>query len=289
MNLTSEDTTRPRGAGRPDGGSSRLGQVVLWTLVVVVLGVVGLWLRALGPADGDRYADELAERTAVGIADDVEQSFAEPLDAENLAQRAVRDPRLADDRGDAEYDIRLLGWEGSSGDDDGARIELSITVDVPSWSAGTVFGASRTAGSSTSCWRYVVRAAEHDDVADYARIDCPDDPVEATPDPTPLPSLDPDAEAALLAALDALADGTAASDAQLVLQTAFPDFVNVRTERAGGELVATVGVARSRDCIVGVRPDGEAAWRFSAFDRILIEPGELGCGPGLYLRPVTTH
>ncbi|PUB25447.1 hypothetical protein C8K30_107193 [Promicromonospora sp. AC04] len=31
------------------------------------------------------------------------------------------------------------------------------------------------------------------------------------------------------------------------------------------------------------------AFRFSDFDRILLNRGEMGCSPQLYLNPVTTH
>ncbi|MGW8566797.1 hypothetical protein [Isoptericola sp. NPDC055881] len=40
---------------------------------------------------------------------------------------------------------------------------------------------------------------------------------------------------------------------------------------------------------MAVRPDGGPTWRFTAFDRILLEPGEAGCSPSLYTAPVTTH
>lgn len=279
--------------GRPPRSPfARLVQGVLWTFLVLVAVAVGLvlWFAhdVTTPDDGDRYADDLVERTAFGIADDVEPSYAEPLDAETLAQRAVQDPRLADG-GNADYDIRVLGWDGSSGDDDGARIDLWISAEVPSWSSGAIFGDSRTAGSSTSCWRFVVRAGQYDDVADHERIDCPADLAAATPHPTPLPSLAPDAEVAVLDALDGLPDEATADDAIGALRVILPEFVDVRAERSGDALVATVGVGRSRDCIVAVRSDGDVAWRFTDFDRILLEPGELGCDPALYLRPVTTH
>jgi hypothetical protein len=261
-------------------------------VVVLALAAVVVWaVVTVTGRSGGGLADELAERVAIGIADDVEGSYAEPLDAERLAQQAVADPRLPSDPA-VDYDVVALAWEGDSGED-GAIVDVAIHVDVASWSDGAMFGERRDASSATQCWRLVVRAHQHDDVADHEQIDCPPGALAsgatAQPSPTPLPSLGPDAEQVVLGVLDALPDGATADDAETALAAAFDEFVDVRAERDGAELVATVGVLRSRDCVVGVRPDGEAAWRFSDFDRILLEPGELGCAPGLYLRPVITH
>ena len=276
----------------PQGGVSRVVLTLVLTVlaVLVLLVVLGAWWAhdVSTPDDGDGYAEELVRRTAIGIADDVEGAYDEPLDAETLAQRAVQDPRLAGAPA-ARYDIQVLGWQGSSGEADGARVDLRIAVDDPGWSSGAIFGDSRSAGRATGCWRLLVRAHEHDDTADLDELRCPDDVVAATPDPTPLPSLGPDAEAELLAAVDGLPADASADDAVRAVRAAFPEFVDVRAEREGAELVATVGVVRSRDCVVAVRPDGEQAWRFSDFRRIQLEPGEGGCTPGLYLHPVMTH
>jgi hypothetical protein len=151
-----------------------------------------------------------------------------------------------------------------------------------------VFAKDRTAGSSTTCWRLVVRAYRHTDTADHERIACPADLSPVPLEPTPQPSLGRDAERAVLEVLDGLPAGATADDATTALGSAFPD-ADVRAVREGDELVATVGVVEARDCIIAIRPGGRPAWRFSDFDRILLEPGELGCDPNLYLHPVTTH
>jgi hypothetical protein len=65
--------------------------------------------------------------------------------------------------------------------------------------------------------------------------------------------------------------------------------VTVRAERSGDELVAAVGLPSTLDCIVGVRGGDGAVRTFTGFDRALLAPGEVGCAPGLYLAPVTTH
>ncbi|PFG44512.1 hypothetical protein ATJ88_3237 [Isoptericola jiangsuensis] len=265
-------------------------------VMLLALAAVVVWAAAaVTGRSGGGLADELAERVAIGIADDVEGSYAEPLDAERLVQMAVADPRRPPDPA-VDYDVVALAWEGDSGEG-GATVDVAIHVEVASWSDGAMFGERREASSTTQCWRFVVRAHEHDDVADHERFDCPQDVVRAgpsptdrpSPSPTPLPSLGPDAEAVVLTTLDGLPTGATAAAAESALAAAFDGFVDVRVERKGSELVAAVGVLRARDCVVGVRPDGEAAWRFSDFDRVLLEPGELGCVPWLYLSPVTTH
>jgi hypothetical protein len=52
----------------------------------------------------------------------------------------------------------------------------------------------------------------------------------------------------------------------------------------GGELVAAVGVPAERDCLVAVRRvDGTIA--YPGYDRIWLEPGEVGCRVSLYTAP----
>jgi hypothetical protein len=271
-----------------------VGGSVAAVLLLVLAGIAVIWWvlwDAQRPADGDRVAEQLGERVAVGIADDVEPSFAEPLDAEKLALRAVTDPRVPDDvEGDVEpeYDVVPLAFAGRSDADEGATIDLAVSVEVASWDSPGWFTKDRTAGSATTCWRLVVRAYRHTDTADHERIDCPPELSPVPLEPAPQPSLGPDAEQTVLQVLDGLPAGATADDATAALASAFPE-ADVRAVRAGDELVAAVGVARARDCVVAVRQDGRAAWRFSDFDRILVEPGELGCDPNLYLHPVTTH
>lgn len=266
-----------------------LGIVLTVLAVLVLLIVLGAWVahEVSTLDDGDGYAQELVERTAIGIADDVEGHYAAPADAETFAQRAIEDPRLADGQ-DAEYRFQVLGWEGSSADRDGARFELAISVDGPEWSQGAMFGDTRTAGSATSCWHFVVRAHEYDDTADLGQIDCPDDVVAATPDPSAPPTLGPDAEATVVDVMNRLPVAVDPTSAEAALRYEFPSSVDVSVVWEGKELVAAVGLAEARDCIVAVRHLGSTTL-FSDFDRILLEPGELGCVPTLYTAPVTTH
>lgn len=279
------DTKRPGSRVGRAVGRVLLGVAVTVLVLVVAVVAVLLWWShdVTTPDDGDRVAVGVVEQTATEVAEGLEARYDEPLDAETLAQRAVD---LARTEG---YDVTVLGWSGASGDADGARVDLEIAAEVEATTSPGLFGDSRTAGSARSCWQFVVRAHEHDDTADRESVECPDVVTPATPEPTPLPSLDPDAEEVVLGVVDGLPDGASADEAERALRAAFPEFVDVRAERAGADLVATVGVVRSRDCVVGVRADGASAWRFSDFDRIQLEPGEGGCDPGLYLAPVTTH
>ncbi|WP_402468552.1 hypothetical protein [Isoptericola aurantiacus] len=262
-----------------------VGIVVLVVAGIVVVLAVVLYLMLLEqstPDDGDGYADGQVREAVAELAADLEPRGAEPLDAENLAQRAQdASPGAA---------VVVLGWEGDSGAEGGAVVEVAVQARTAAWSGSGLFSDSRTEGYSLSCWRFTVHARQYDGEASRDQIGCPDDLTTAPlPDPTPLPSLGPDAEAFVLGVLDELPDGTGPAAAEAALRGVFQEFVDVRTERDGDRLVAAVGVVRSRDCIVGVRPDGEPAWRFSDFRRIQLEPGEGGCEPGLYLRPITTH
>ncbi|WP_052366967.1 hypothetical protein [Paraoerskovia marina] len=269
-------------SSRSAGGSVlRVVGIGLGALLVLAVVLVGwLFYEVSVPDDGDRVAEQQAEATAEQIAEDLEPRYADPLGAENLAAQVVAD---------GPDGVTVLGWDGDSGSDEGAAVEVAIRAEVRG-SSGEFFDPGVSAGTSLTCWRFTVHAYEHDAEATRDEIDCPDDLGGApAPEPTPLPSLDPNAEATVLAALDALPDDATPATAEAALREAFPEFVDVRADQGSDVLVATVGVLRARDCIVGVRHVGESAWRFSGFDRIQLEPGEGGCDPGLYLAPITTH
>lgn len=239
--------------------------------------------------NGEALAAELGERVATGIADDVEPSYDEPADADAIVQRsAIVSPRLPQDEDGVSYSVVALAWHGSSGDREGAVIDLAILVNVGQ--IDSVMGdPGRDAGSSRSCWRFVVRTPDLDGVADHDRVDCPAKSAPAQPSPTPPASLGPEDGDEVRHVLDELPDGASPDDATAALRAAFPGVDVIRAEREADELVAAVGVTQARDCIVAVRPDGKPTWRFTDFDQILLEPGELGCTPSLYTAPVTTH
>jgi len=260
--------------------------VALAVVVVAVVAVPVVVTLGLRPTDGDRLARQLADRVVVGIADDV-ATDGRAADAERLAQEAVTDPRLPDDVPDAAYDVAPLGWSGSTDGADGARIELSVAVDVPGTSAEAVFSKTRTAGSARACWRLVVRTGQDD--ADRDEIPCPAGTPTVTPSPSPLPTFPAGAEAGVREVLDALPAHASSADAEQALAARFAAPLTVRVVPSGDELVAAVGLTSTRDCVVGVRRgDGEVR-TLTGFDRALLAPGEVGCSPSLYLAPVTTH
>lgn len=263
-----------------------VGLVLLGIVVVFVALLAWAYYEVTVPDDGDLIARDRGEQIAVDIADDLEGYFADPVDAETLATRVLDDDRAPGAW--EEVDIVLLGWDGASGDDGGARIDVAIAVRVPGAGGAGYFDPGRSAGSSTVCWRFVVFAYQHDDAADREWLRCPAELVAAAPDPDPQPSLGRDAGLTAVAVLDGLPAAATAEDVTAALRAAFP-VAEVRAVREGTEVVAAVGVARARHCVVVVRDDGEPTWQFSDFDKILIEPGELGCVPDLYLHPVVTH
>ncbi|MFC8732604.1 hypothetical protein ACFT5B_09115 [Luteimicrobium sp. NPDC057192] len=282
--MTGTDPAQPT-----DRRRRRLGTALVVVVAVVVLAVVAvpvLVAVSLRPADGDRVARDLADRVVVGIADDI-ATDGRTADADRLAQEAVTDPRVPTDVPDATYDVAPLAWSGRTDGEGGARVELVVAVDVPGESAQAIFGKERTAGSARACWRLVVRTGQ--DVADREPIPCPGGTPTATPSPTPLPTFPANAEKEVRAALDALPDDATAPAAQRALAARFAAPLSVRVERDGHELVAAVGLLSTRDCVVAVRHDDERARSFTGFDRVQLDPGEVGCAPSLYLAPVTTH
>ena len=81
----------------------------------------------------------------------------------------------------------------------------------------------------------------------------------------------------------------AEDDAVRAVTAALPASVIVQAEQEPSALVVTAAAPEARDCVVVVKPADGDPYQFSDFDRILLEPGEGGCGPYLYLRPVKTH
>lgn len=266
-----------QGASRPgraplSGGSVVLSVVgvAIGLVALVCVGFVVLLIVMLSPRDGAAIARGQVEHRAQAIEDHLGYWY-ESLDAETLAAWHFTSP-------DSEA-ARPFAWNGATDAPEGAQVDVIIRMSVGQSSSGGLFQASVTPGSAEGCFRYHVRNTE--DVS-YRRIDCPPSVSTHLPTPTPAPGLPDDAEARLGDALRA-ADVATLDD---VVRTAFRDAaVTVDTTTTQkGELVAAVGVAIHRDCIVMVRRAGGAVERIS-FDRVLLEAGELGCGVALYTSP----
>ncbi|MGE9365298.1 hypothetical protein [Isoptericola nanjingensis] len=256
-------------------------------LVFGVPAVIGY--VAFTPQSGERLARSLNGDVIVGLADDIQEVQGEALDAESVTRGAVAYPRFPHDVVGASYGVVPLAWEGRTDDDRGAQVDLAVTVHVAHEDGVGLFDAGRNSGSRTTCVRFVVHQFDPDGVADHDQIDCPEPLTAATPRPTPVASQRADLESGVLEVLNALPDGTQPPDVGPAVWAALGDDAAVDAEREEDVLVVAVQVLGTRDCVVAVRPDDEEAWRFTDFDRILLEPGELGCRAGLYLRPVTTH
>lgn len=249
--------------------------VVIGVLAVIVVGSLafGLLLQAaFGPRDGDAIARGEVEAGAAAIQAQLGY-WHEGTDAETLAARHFTSA-------DGDVTVRPFAWEGETNHSGGATVDVRIRSAVSAESATGMLQPSRTAGSAEGCFRFSVRSTQ--DVS-YRRIDCPADET-ALPSPTATaePELADDAEARLMAVL-ADTDAVALADD---VRSAFsePDVTTDVAITDSGELVAAVGVRQARDCIVLVRRADGAIERIS-FDRIQLEPGELGCSAALYTNP----
>jgi hypothetical protein len=236
---------------------------------------------------GDGYAAGLAERIIIGIGDDITPAYPKPRDAEFLADWAITDPRLPATEGEADYDITALAWSGNSGDPEGATVDIRVAVHVHPYSPNTIGGISIKQGDAVRCWRLTVFGLHDYDSLKRSEINCPEDSgVVPKPDPAPLPSLPDDVEPLLIAAL---ADATP-EDFETRVRAAFPDeAIVIQTAVANGELVAAVGIPVELQCAVGVRHADGTVGVSQGFKEVLLQPGEVGCSPELYLHPTVTH
>lgn len=266
--------TSPEQSGLPTFAKVALA-VVIALVATVALGwlvVVLVVQAATAPRDGDAAARAGVERAAQELTDELGY-WTESTDAETLAAERFTSP------GDEGATVRPVAWSGTTNEGEGATVDVRITLRVEAESSPGLFQPSQTAGAAERCFRFAVQVT-HD--VTHREIDCPDSSaLIPVPTPTPHPELAADAEARLTAVLTATEASTLASD----VTAAFPEpDVTVDTEIVDEELVAAVGVPQARDCIVLVRRADGAIERI-AFDRIQLEPGELGCSTRLYTSP----
>jgi hypothetical protein len=231
--------------------------------------------RAFSPDDGDSVAEKVAQDSAEQL--NIRLGYRNrPRDAASIAATEVAmdpttDPSLQATR------MVPLAWSGRVHSDETATIDVRFTVTV-SVDTG-YFGPGHTAGSAKQCYRYTLRYYRY---TDYRQIRCPAIADPPAPSASPVLQLPRNAAHRLAAVLRTATPETLAD----AVRAAFPQegFV-IDTATAGGTLVAAVGVPSERDCIVTIRtPDG--ATKDVGFDRVQLEPGEVGCRTSLYTQPV---
>ena len=228
---------------------------------------------------GDGYAASLAERVAIAVGDDITPPFAPSRSAEYLAARAIESPRLPSTSGPTDITVDVLGWGGESGLDEGATIDLRVSVHVHRTNARSIGESGVAEGFSTRCWTLTILTHSSDNYV-LDEVECPEGAVAKTPTPAALPSLPEDTEARFAVAL---ADATLATAESRVREQFPDDFYVIEIAEVFGEIVAAVGIPTVRDCAVGVRSTEGAVGVLSGFDREQLMPGELGCSTRLYV------
>lgn len=252
---------------------------------VLLTAVLAACLGGCATASGDADAAALAERVIIGIGDDITPPYPTPREADYLAAAAVESPRLPDSP-QATYTVEALSWQGNSGEDAGAIIEIRVGVHVLPSSATAVFGSSQQEGFSTRCWRLTVFGYHDYDSLKRDEISCPSGDAPTPPTPVPLPAFPADVEALLLAAID----GATAADIEARLAAAFvDDFYVIQSDSQNGELAVALGIPAEFECAVGVIHADGTAQVYQGFDRTALQPGEQGCSTELYFHPVLTH
>ncbi len=234
--------------------------------------------------DGDAAARDEAQQLVTRAGASIAEPGARPRDADYLAAQLLAvdlSPSIPD--GEHDY-LGVFDWRGNSGDQNGARINVRINVQMDPTEARNIGQGSRTAGSATRCWRLTVFAPRHYDNLHSEEIDCPGT-ADRIPHPTPIPSLPADAVARIQSVLTTATGETLKSS----MTTAFPEpGVRVDTVARNGELVAAVGVPSERECIVGVR-HADGTLQVSGPPGSQLEAGETGCTVELYFSPTLGH
>lgn len=240
---------------------------------VLIAAAVALAGCGVGTADGDDLARDAADSAAERLNDDFGRR-ERVRDAEFIAATEVP----AEPQDDGQVRMTPLAWSGRTAGDEKATVDVRVVVAVPGRGAGSFGERGNSAGSATRCYRFTLEL--YRDTA-YDEIDCPKVAAPPVPSPSPILTLPRDARDRLDAALRTATPETLAG----VVREAFPQpGIGVDTVTAKGALVAAVGVAAERDCIVMVRtPDGRT--RQISYDRIQLEPGEVGCRTSLYTNP----
>jgi hypothetical protein len=240
---------------------------------VMTAAAVALVGCAAGPVDGGKLARDAAGWTAKWLNDEL--GYRERVrDAEYIAATEV--PTELQDGGQVR--VTPLAWSGRISGDQKATIDVRFAAAVPERHAASFGERGNTAGSAIRCYRYTLQLYRY---TGYHEIACPAVATPPVPSASPVLTLPPDAKERLAAALRTATPERLAS----AVRAAFPqDGIGVDTVTYQGTLVAAVGVAAERDCIVMIRtPDGQT--KQVAYDPIQLEPGESGCHTSLYTNP----
>lgn len=228
-----------------------------------------------GSRDGDSLASDIAENQAALIADNLGHRNR-IRDAEYIAATEVPSGESQGDSWTSR--VAPLAWSGRTPGSEQATIDVQWVVTMAEQQATTFGERGNSAGQATRCYRYVLQLYRY---TTHHEIDCPATATPPVPTASPVPRLPDDAGERLSAALrtatlDMLAD---------TVRAAFPEeYILIDTVTHEGALVAAVGVPAERECILLVRtPNG--AIESPGYDRVQLEPGELGCSTELFVSP----
>jgi hypothetical protein len=221
------------------------------------------------PLDGDEVAGERLDSAAYQLEQNLGQPRTWPRDAEAIADEVVRFSEMLP------ASVELVAWSGYAAADEQAIVDVRFTVELVEHLDYLNFGErGHTAGSATRCIRYVVQVNR-----DSRREEVPCLPVVDSPDTRRF--LDPYAEQRLEEVLRAATSESLATDVRALFPS---EFRTVDTTTNSGDLVAAVGVAGERDCLIEVRrTSGEID--HPRYDHAWLEPGAVGCTVALYTSP----
>jgi hypothetical protein len=239
-----------------------VGSVVLVSAVIMV--ARGVLNKVGEELDGTAPARRETEFAAEELNDDLGHR-SRSRSAEHIAATEIP-AEMSGTTHDGPFRLTPVAWSGRVFSDEQATID--VRFEVPSLDP-----AVRPA----ACYRYTLQMYRY---TTFKAADCPKGAAPPSPSPSPPPALPPDAGERLAGVLKSATPETLEG----AVRAAFPDDFSVDTVTEDGVLVAAVGVPAERDCVVVIRtPDGRT--KSIGFDRIWLEPGEMGCGTGLYTHP----
>ncbi|MFJ1539072.1 hypothetical protein ACIODS_11075 [Micromonospora chalcea] len=266
---------RTRSAAGPKPPSRH--RPVRWALAALLLASAGC-----GRGIGEQSGDDLARDAAAAEAKQLNTELGHRnrvRDAGSIAAAEIVQQAPGATSGGGETVRReALAWSGRTAGDERATVDVRFVVTVPERPPVSIGGASNTAGEATRCYRYEFQLYRY---TTYREIDCPSGAAPSPPTAAPVPSLPEDGRQRLTAVLRTATPDTLAG----AVRAAFPqDWITVDTAVHEGALVAAVGVPAERDCLLLVRtPAGKI--ESPGYDRIWLEPGEIGCRTALYVAP----